>query len=267
MKYSSFISILALFILFASCEKDSNSNIIKVNGDTFSSENLSNNLDQVPDLQALSSAGFDHYILLLRQKHFSQQDSCYKEMTYAATSDDPSSISLTVGSTTSSQSDGTLEYSFSNPCWYTFQQGVQTDFLNYSNLANIPFSLSVTSNIYQGNFPDPGNLHNNLTTVNIDNVSISSGQTLNWNVGPNPNGKIKLFIHHLTTFDGSPTQQIKGYLFDDTGTLNVTSSMLSIYSPGDNIVFELSRDIFLQSGALLVRSIEQQSWTETKLSN
>ena len=261
MKFN-YILCLVSFIALVGCSKSDNIENIRVSGNPFHSEELSNNFDKHLPVRSLENFNFDHYLVVYRFKTFGNPEDAFTKIVYGESMQ--SGLELRVKETEISSLNNVVSYTFSNDWFPVFIDGGEAEKLSDNVFTDIPFSFKVDNEIeYEGVFPEPGSL-SDLEETNIGNISKSTGELLNWSPSIHPNGKVKIVIVHLST-TGEELQPIKEFIADDTGSFDLGASKLLAYESGDEISISLIRDIYLQQDNILIRGVEEQAWSFVKI--
>lgn len=262
---------MAIGLLFFSCKKSPDINTINV-----SSENIfySSELGDVIGTHAASSQavfdlidyGYEHYLVLYRNKDISSSDDLFRKFVYGATSLTNVDVSLNLGQLelVSQEEDNYISYNFSNDFETIINDGVPTEKLPQNSFDKVSFEFNVGKEIYQGNFLEPSSLKDLNTTPNIPSLFINEIKTINWKPAQG-NEHIKIHINHHSTINGPTRLPTKVITVDDSGSFDITPEVLADYLAGDVISIRLSRDVFIKANKLLIRSVEEQNWGPIEL--
>lgn len=269
---STLFSFIIIGLLLFSCKESSDPNIINVSSeDAFHSSELS---EAVGAYSGSPQAVFDfgdqmykHYLVIYRGKDIARSDDFFGKTVRGETSITDIELSLRVNQTemVSKGVDNFVTYNFSNNIETILVDGVATDKLPQNLFNELPFEFIVGETTYQGNFPEPGSIKDNNTTPNISFLDIKEVKTINWKPAEKSGSKIKIYINHHSTVNGTTRLPIKVLTVDDTGSFDITPEILSDYLEEDMIGLSLERDIFLASDELLIRSVEVQNWGPIEL--
>jgi len=268
---STFFTFIIIGLLFFSCGKSTDPNVINVSlENAFYSAELGDVIGTHPaSTQAvfdLVDHGYEHYLVLNRNKDISLSDDWFSKFVYGATSLKDIGVSLDLNETELiSAGENYVSYNFSNDFEFIEINGVVTDKLPQNSFDKVPFEFILGEITYQGNFPEPGSLKNDNTTPNIPLLYLDEVKTINWKPAQRGGGYIKMYINHHTTVNGPTRLPTKVITLDDTGSFDITPEVLKDYLKGDVISIRLSRDIFLKANKLLIRSVESQNWGPIEL--
>ncbi len=267
MKLKSLILILT-GLLFFSCSKSPTFKTINVSSDSkfYSSELgdvIGTHSSSSEAVFRLADHGYEHYLVLSRSKTISRPENLFRKLAYGATSlRDAKVSSLVIGETQIVSQGETyqLGYNFSNDSDIILVNDTPTDKLPQTSFSDVSFEFTVGGTVYKGNFPEPVSLKNDNTTENFFFLDKNDQKTINWQPSPTPDDQLKFHIFHRSAANGTAILPEKVIRIDDTGSFNITPSLLAEYGKGDKISILLSRDVFLESDKLLIRGEEKQSW-------
>lgn len=260
-----------LVLITIQCSKEKSKQRISISDENnFSSEEFSNNLSKNPsqiDNDFLISNDFDHYLLFRRQKSFDKNVEEFRTSIYGVSYENPDGVSLDIEHISVQSPSSQISYSFSTPTFHIETNGILNEELPVEYMEALNFTFETSEIVYQGTFPEPGNLTSPDTDVSISSISKSEGHTLYWNSLPEQSGgHIKLFIELRSSESGNNVSEI-GILIPDTGSFELDNELLYEFVSNDKVNIELLRETFASNGGLLVRSIEYQYWQAIKITD
>ncbi|MEM1321526.1 MAG: hypothetical protein AAGG75_14815 [Bacteroidota bacterium] len=259
MKLNSLFIITLLFLL--GCSKSEEIETKNISGsEAFHSITLSDNFNGTHLKQPISELDFNHYLVMERFKMLQRPVEAFSKIVYAKSIEE--GLDLAIGETQISSVYDFIAYNFSNDWSSALSNGIETDSLPENDFSKIPFTFTVNEDLsFEGFFPEPGQLSTEQNPAGIGKRSKSEGIELAWAPSVLPNSKIRIGIYHSSTVDTSASElaEVQELIVDDTGNTTLPTDVLSPYFVGDEIIIDISRDIFLLEDDILIRGLEHHS--------